>query len=278
MKPFPLIRFIFILFFLFKADILGQTRSEEINRDYNKITATELLKLISNKNDSLLIDNRTHREYDEGHIPGAILIPVDSYTFDRTSRVGEVIQTIMEKENFRLHFVLKDSLTNEQYISSELLKAFLNFLPAYKDRLTVLYDRKPSCTRSPTQEEFDLVEKRIKGLLENVLSAPVYVAVLVDALSKYPEEYIYCGTLAAENIFIAARFLGYGTGFYTAFFPNDEMKKFFNIPEQYRLICFTPIGVPDKWPEMPPKKSSRTSLFLNPSKRRDARNKMNIGF
>lgn len=104
------------------------------------------------------------------------------------------------------------------------------------------------------KEEFDSVEKRIKGLLENVLSAPVYVAVLVDIHSKYPAEHIYCGTLAAENLFIAARSLGYGTGFYTTFFPNDEMKKFFNIPEQYRLICFTPIGIPEKWPEMPPKK------------------------
>ncbi len=109
-------------------------------------------------------------------------------------------------------------------------------------------------SKNPPKEEFDLVEKKIKGLLENVLTAPVYVAVLVDTLSKYPEEHIYCGTLAAENLFIAARSLGYGTGFYTTFFPNDEMKKFFNIPEQYRLICFTPIGVPDEWPAMPPKK------------------------
>ncbi|MFQ6082126.1 MAG: nitroreductase family protein [Candidatus Aminicenantia bacterium] len=108
--------------------------------------------------------------------------------------------------------------------------------------------------KKPTQKELNSIKDLIKRLLENVLSAPVYVAVLVDSHSKYPEEHIYCGTLAAENLFIAARALGYGTGFYTTFFPGDEMKKFFNIPDQYKLICFTPIGVPEKWPEMPPKK------------------------
>lgn len=33
------------------------------------------------------------------------------------------------------------------------------------------------------------------------------------------------------------------------------MKEFFTIPEQYRLICFTPIGIPYEWPDMPSKKS-----------------------
>ena len=61
---------------------------------------------------------------------------------------------------------------------------------------------------------------------------------------------------------VAARALGYGTGFYTTFFPEDKMKEFFNIPEQYRLICFTPIGVPSKWPEVPPKKELEDLIFF----------------
>lgn len=150
MRPFSLIRFSFVLVLLFRTGILGQTCSEEINRDYDEITAAELLKLINQKDDFFLIDNRTQREYDEGHIPGAMLIPVNSYTFDRTSLVGEMIQKIREKENSHLLFILKDSSTNEQYISAELLKIFLSSLPEKKDKLIVLYDRKPTCTRSPT--------------------------------------------------------------------------------------------------------------------------------
>lgn len=53
---------------------------------------------------------------------------------------------------------------------------------------------------------------------------------------------------------IVARALGYGTGFYTTFFPDEKMKEFFNIPEKYRLICFTPVGIPFEWPEASPKK------------------------
>jgi nitroreductase/ketosteroid isomerase-like protein len=109
-------------------------------------------------------------------------------------------------------------------------------------------------SRKPTQEELSQTQDAIKKILENVLSARVYVAVLVDTKAKYPDYILYDGTLAAGYLMIAARALGYGTGFFTSFFPEEKMKRFFNIPEQYKLICFTPVGVPDKWPETPPKK------------------------
>jgi nitroreductase len=79
--------------------------------------------------------------------------------------------------------------------------------------------------------------------------------VLVDSQAQYPDYILYDGSLAAGNLMIAARALGYGTGFFTTFFPDEKMKEFFRIPEQYRLICFTPIGVPYEWPDTPPKKS-----------------------
>ena len=85
-------------------------------------------------------------------------------------------------------------------------------------------------------------------------SAPVYVAILVDSEARYPDYVLYDGTLAAENLVIAARALGYGTGFFTTFFPEKQMKIFFGIPDRYRLICFTPIGKPAEWPERPRKR------------------------
>jgi len=109
-------------------------------------------------------------------------------------------------------------------------------------------------SRKPTQEELSQARDTLKEILDNVLSAPVYIAVLVNSKAKYPNYILYDGTLAAGYLMIAARALGYGTGFFTSFFPEEKMKKFFNIPEQYKLICFTPVGVPDKWPETPPKK------------------------
>jgi nitroreductase/ketosteroid isomerase-like protein len=109
--------------------------------------------------------------------------------------------------------------------------------------------------RKPTEEQLSKARGQLEQVLKNVLSAPVYVAVLVDSQAQYPDYILYDGTLAAGYLMIAARALGYGTGFFTSYFPEAKMKKFFNIPEQYRLICFTPIGVPSEWPKTPSKKS-----------------------
>jgi len=105
------------------------------------------------------------------------------------------------------------------------------------------------------QKELESTQSGIRAILKNVLSAPVYIAVLVDSKTKYSEYIIHDGTLAAGYLMIAARALGYGTGFFTTFFPGEKMKLFFNIPDRYKLICFTPIGVPAEWPEKPFKKN-----------------------
>jgi len=103
-------------------------------------------------------------------------------------------------------------------------------------------------------EELEKAREASKKYFEGALSAPVYVAVLVDSKAKYPDFILYDGTLAAGNLMLAARALGYGTGFFT-FLPEDKSKGFFKIPEQYKLICFVPIGLPEEWPPTPPKKS-----------------------
>jgi nitroreductase len=102
--------------------------------------------------------------------------------------------------------------------------------------------------------DLDSLRARTERLLEGVLSAPVYVAVLVDKEAPYSQYLTQDGSLAAGNLMIAARALGYGTGFFTTFFPEGLMREFFGIPDRYSLICFTPIGVPEAWPEMPPKR------------------------
>lgn len=47
-------------------------------------------------------------------------------------------------------------------------------------------------------------------------------------------------------------------GYTTAIFHYKS-----KLPDQYKLICFTPIGVPDKWPEMPPKKKLEDLVIFN---------------
>ncbi|MGD2245779.1 MAG: nitroreductase family protein [Candidatus Aminicenantes bacterium] len=108
--------------------------------------------------------------------------------------------------------------------------------------------------QKPSDEELEKTRSALKDVLSNVLSAPVYIAVLVDSQSTYKNYALYDGILAAGYMMIAARALGYGTGFFTTFFPEGPMKKFFNIPDRYKLICFSPVGIPHEWPERPAKK------------------------
>lgn len=46
-----------------------------INRDMNNVSISEAQQLIKTKSDLLILDVREKEEYEEGHIPGAVLIP-----------------------------------------------------------------------------------------------------------------------------------------------------------------------------------------------------------
>ncbi|HKJ67291.1 MAG TPA: nitroreductase family protein [bacterium] len=137
-----------------------------------------------------------------------------------------------------------------------------NTLDQLKEKALAWYIESYQAKRQPSENEPEAMKNSLRPVLQNVLSAPVYVAVLVDSLTKYPQYIIHDGTLAAGYLMIAARSLGYGTGFFTTFFPEDHMKEFFDIPDRYKLICFTPIGIPEKWPETPPKKKSEDLIVF----------------
>lgn len=113
----------------------------------------------------------------------------------------------------------------------------------------------------------DKLKERESQILEyytKTFSSPVYVAVLVDKEAKYPTYLHWDGPLAAENLFIAARALGYGTVHYTDTVPESVSKEVLNIPDRYERVCFTPIGVPVEWPDVPPKKDYE-SFIVNES-------------
>jgi nitroreductase/ketosteroid isomerase-like protein len=120
----------------------------------------------------------------------------------------------------------------------------------------------PYKTNKHDKRELQQVQRTLRKMLGHVFSAPVYIAVLVDMRVKYPYSTIYDGTLAAANLMIAARTLGYGSGFFTTFFPEDRVREVFNIPDQYKLICFSPIGIPKKWPDAPKKKNLKQLIVM----------------
>ena len=95
------------------------------------------------------------------------------------------------------------------------------------------------------------------------LSAPVYVVVLADTQTRNPVNDVTAGALAAENLMLAARALGYGTVFCVNSIPEDVTKDILNIPDNYQRVCITPVGIPDGWPEAPPKKDLKEAIVLD---------------
>ncbi len=92
-------------------------------------------------------------------------------------------------------------------------------------------------------------EVAIREYYDVVFSAPVYVIVLVDKTVRYKGYEDKDGSLAAANIMLAARALGYGTVFYTDSIPEEQCMRHLDIPERYSRTCIIPVGVPESWPD-----------------------------
>ena len=97
-------------------------------------------------------------------------------------------------------------------------------------------------------------ERSVRNRLAGYFSAPVYIIVLTDNNSEYPAYNHWDGPMAAGFLMLAARALGYGTVFVTDAIPDSVTKAVLKIPDRYTRVCITPLGVPDAWPDSPPKK------------------------
>lgn len=55
----------------------GQDKENNQEAAYVNITAQQAKEIMDTREDYIILDTRTQEEYDESHIPGAILIPYD---------------------------------------------------------------------------------------------------------------------------------------------------------------------------------------------------------
>jgi nitroreductase len=104
-------------------------------------------------------------------------------------------------------------------------------------------------------EEKQAKAEAVKSRFGDYFSAPVYIVVLTDNHSMYPDYNHWDGPLAAGYLMLAARALGYGTVFITDAIPDDITKRVLNISDDYTRVCITPLGIPFEWPDSPPKKN-----------------------
>lgn len=112
------------------------------------------------------------------------------------------------------------------------------------------YDANPKSNETRVQFE----ERVRKNLSAGYFSAPVFIVILTDNNSKYPDYNHWDGPLAAGYLMLAARALGYGTVFITDAISENVTKEILQIPDNYTRVCITPLGVPVEWPATPPKK------------------------
>jgi nitroreductase len=96
------------------------------------------------------------------------------------------------------------------------------------------------------------------------LSAPVYIVVLANTKTRNPANDITAGALAAQNLILAARALGYGSVFCVNSIPEEVTKKVLKTPDEYQRICIIPIGIPVEWPKMKQKKSLKEVVMYGP--------------
>ena len=110
------------------------------------------------------------------------------------------------------------------------------------------------------------LEEKLTGTKEyydQIFAAPVFIVVLTDGNSKYPDYNHWDGPLAAGYLLLAARALGYASVHFTDSISDDVTKKVLNIPDSYTRVCITPIGIPQEWPESPPKKELTEMVSYN---------------
>jgi len=88
-----------------------------------------------------------------------------------------------------------------------------------------------------------------------VMAAPVMIVLLGDLEGPWPTYLKHDGPLAAANMMLAARALGYGTVYGTGVVPLSTVRAVLEIPERYEVICTITIGVPKAWPDPPEQKT-----------------------
>ena len=94
----------------------------------------------------------------------------------------------------------------------------------------------------------EAMEETKKRYSEGYFTAPAFIVILTDQECKYPSYTPHDGPLAAGYLLLAARALGYGSVYITDAIPEEATQKAFNIPDKYKRVCITPIGVPVEWP------------------------------
>lgn len=106
-------KLIFAMLALLLLTACGQEKEKKQEAIYMNITAKEAKEIMDTEKNYIILDTRTQEEYDEGHIPGAILIPYDE--------IGEKAEELLPDKN-QLLLVYCRSGRRSKIAAEELVK------------------------------------------------------------------------------------------------------------------------------------------------------------
>ena len=84
-----------ILLILVFILLVGCSDNNQDNHTYTQITQEEAMEMMKLDDSHIIVDVRRQDEYDEGHIPGAILIPNESISDERPKELPDLDQIIL---------------------------------------------------------------------------------------------------------------------------------------------------------------------------------------
>ncbi len=101
-------------------------------------------------------------------------------------------------------------------------------------------------------------------------TAPAMICVLSQKIIAYRDRCFAVQDYAAaiENMLLAITALGYQSCWFEGHITDidrigDKMARILNVPEEYELVCFLPVGVAEDEPKLPRKKPFEERAWFN---------------
>lgn len=113
---------------------------------------------------------------------------------------------------------------------------------------------------------------RLKAVIDPPVAAtaPAAVCVLTKRVNAYRNRCfaVQDYSAAIENMLLAAEALGYRSCWYEGHITDEDdiagkMADILGVPQDYELVCFLPVGVPEEEPKEPVKKPFEERAWFN---------------
>lgn len=134
----------------------------------------------------------------------------------------------------------------------------------------------PSGCNKQTTSLIAVDDKAVLEKLHSVINppigetAPAAICVLTQRINAYRNKCfaVQDYSAAIENMLLAIVELGYQSCWYEGHITDDDkigyqMAQILNIPDEYELVCFLPVGIAEEFPVKPKKKTFEERAWFN---------------